>query len=280
VLDRSFLPGDTAVMVPHTDDGRVLFAIPWYGHVLVGTTDVETDDPGAEPVPTTEETDYLLEHIARYLARDPARTDIRSAFAGLRPLADAGSSARTAAAARDHDVEISASGMVTIAGGKWTTYRKMAEDTVDAASAVAGIDDVPCATHAHRIHGHHEESARFGVLAPYGSDAERIKEIIAESPRLAERLDPDLDAVAAEVVWATRHEMARTVEDVLARRTRGLFVDAAAARRAAPRVAEIMARVLGRDEAWRRGEIARFDAASSRYLAGESDGEHHTDRSG
>ncbi len=266
VLDPSFLPGDTAIMVPHTDDGRVLFAIPWYSRVLVGTTEADVENINTEPVPSGDEIDYLLSHVGRYLTKIPTRADILSAFAGLRPLVGADPSVRTASIARDHEVIVSDSGLVTIAGGKWTTYRKMAQVTVDRAAIVGGLDVSPCTTHDHRIHGHHDDAGRFGILAPYGADAPSIQELISESPALAGAIHDRLDNMAAEVVWATRHEMARTVADVLARRTRALFLDAQAAIDAAPRVARIMATELGRDDAWITRETERFEAQAIRYL--------------
>jgi len=277
VLDKSFLAGDNAIMVPQTDDGRVLFAIPWYDRVLVGTTDVAAEGPDTEPAPTRAEVDYLLEHIGRYLDRDPTHADVRSAFAGLRPLASGGSEGDTASITRDHEVIISQSGLVTLAGGKWTTYRKMAEDTLDRAAAVGALDDVPCRTRQHHLRGFDADAGRFGLLARYGSDASAIKDLLAEKPALAAPLDPAsrgerADAVRAEVVWAVRQEMARTVEDVLARRIRLLFVDVEAARRAAPVTAHLMAAELGRDDGWRQQQLERFERVCTRFGVPSAEG--------
>jgi glycerol-3-phosphate dehydrogenase len=267
VLDRSFLPGDTAIMVPKTRDGRVLFAIPWHDRVVVGTTDTPVEEIALEPRPLAQEIDFLLEHAAQYLVRDPTPADVRSTFAGLRPLVggeEQGSS--TSALSRDHTLSISGSGLVTITGGKWTTYRKMAEDTVEHAATVAGLDDRPCGTRELRIHGYHENADGYGALASYGSDAPEIDALLRSEARYGERLHPDRDVRAGEVVWAVRHEMARTVEDFLSRRTRLLLLDARAAIESAPTVAALMAEELGRDDAWRDDQVRTFRALASGYL--------------
>ncbi|MBX6363884.1 MAG: glycerol-3-phosphate dehydrogenase/oxidase [Gemmatimonadetes bacterium] len=269
VLDRSFLPGDSAIMVPKTADGRVLFAIPWHDRVVVGTTDTPVHDVTLEPRPFAEEIEFLLEHAARYLVQDPRPEDVRSVFAGLRPLVggeEQGSP--TSALSRDHTLSISRSGLVTITGGKWTTYRRMAQDTVDHAATIAGLDDRPCITRDLPIHGHDEHAERHGPLAPYGSDAPAIAALMREVPRGAERLHPDFPTTRAEVIWAARHEMARTVEDVLARRTRMLLLDARASMQAAPAVAAILAEELGEDEAWREAQVASYLELARGYTLG------------
>lgn len=269
VLKRDFLPGDSAIMVPHTDDGRVLFAIPWHDRVVVGTTDTPIDHIPLEPRPLDEELEFLLSHAARYLSKDPGPGDVLSAFAGIRPLVSSDEE-DTAQLSRDHTLFISRSGLVTITGGKWTTYRKMAEDTVDHAATLAQLEDKPSVTRDLAIHGYHRNAEQFGELAVYGSDAPLIDDLMRENPRFAERLHPDLPARAGEVIWAVRHEMARSVEDVLARRTRCLLLDAKASIEAAPRVAELMGRELGRDEAWREQQILSYRELAKGYLIGES----------
>jgi glycerol-3-phosphate dehydrogenase len=266
VLARDFLPGDSAIMVPHTDDGRVLFAIPWLDRVVVGTTDTPVERIAVEPRALPEEIDFLLEHCARYLTRDPARGDVLSVFAGLRPLVGDHGAGPTAEISRDHTVRISPSGLVTIAGGKWTTYRRMAQDTVDQAAVVAGLDVRPCVTADLNIHGHHSHPETFGRLAAYGSDAREV-ERLAEDLGLGEApIHPGVSCSAAEVVWAAREEMARTVEDVLARRTRALLLDARAAAEAAEVVAGLMAAELERDTDWEREQVASFHALARGYL--------------
>jgi glycerol-3-phosphate dehydrogenase len=269
VLDRRFHPGESAIMVPHTDDGRVLFAVPWHDRVLVGTTDTPVETPETEPRPLADEVEYVLRHAARYLVEDPGPDDVLSAFAGLRPLVGGGDEDDTAALSRDHTLQVSASGLVTITGGKWTTYRKMAEDTVDHAAAVAGLELRPCVTRDLQIHGAHLHADKFGDLAVYGTDALLIEELAASVPGGSDRLDPALRNIEAEVRWAVREEMAEHVEDVLSRRTRALLLDARAALRAAPRVARIMAEELGRDASWEAGEVAAFEAVARGYIVGE-----------
>jgi len=264
VLSRDFLPGSSAIMVPHTADGRVLFAIPWQGRVVVGTTDTPIEEVSFEPQPRAEEIAFLLEHIARYLTKDPERRDILSAFAGIRPLAGSGS--QTAAISRDHTVHISRSGLVTLAGGKWTTYRKMAEDTIDQAALVAGLEEKASVTSELRIHGYHPDPGSFGDLARYGSEAPSVAALLREDPRFEQRIHPALEVKAGEVVWAVRREMARTVEDVLSRRTRALLLDARAALEAAPSVAGLLGETLGKSEEWRQAQIRDFERIARNSL--------------
>jgi glycerol-3-phosphate dehydrogenase len=267
VLDRDFLPGESAIMVPKTDDGRVLFAIPWLDRVVVGTTDTPVDETPLEPRAHPDELAFLLEHAGRYLTRDPEPADVLSVFAGLRPLVGgAGDENGTASLSRDHTLVISESGLVTIAGGKWTTYRKMAQDVVDQAAMIADLDDRPCITPELRIHGYHAHADRFGELEHYGADAPAIRDVFLERPELAEPIHPDFPIRAGEVVWAGREEMARTVDDFLARRTRMLLLGARAAIEAAPKVAELLAEELGRDEAWRREQVESFRELAAGYL--------------
>lgn len=266
VLARSFLPGDSAIMVPHTDDGRILFAIPWHDRVVVGTTDTPIDEAPLEPRPLPEELEFLLTHAARYLTKDPAPSDVLSAFAGVRPLVRAGDDANTAAISRDHTINISRSGLVTIAGGKWTTYRKMAEDAIDQASMVAHLEPKPCVTRTLRLHGYHPRATAFGGLAIYGSDAEAIQALIDAKPEYGERIHPDLTTKAGEVAWAVKHEMAQTVEDVLARRTRWLLLDARKSIQMAEPVADLMAQELGRDDTWKSEQVRAYTELAQGYL--------------
>jgi glycerol-3-phosphate dehydrogenase len=267
VLDRSFLPGDAAVMVPKTDDGRVLFAIPWHHVVIVGTTDTPVKSASLEPRPLAEELRFLLDHAGRYLVKKPRPEDVLSTFAGLRPLVAGGNEeGSTAELSRDHSLIISKTGLVTITGGKWTTYRKMAEDTVDQAAVLADLPDRPSVTRELRIHGWHADAAAFGDLAIYGADAEGLRGLINEQPALSEQLHERLPICGAQVVWAARHEMARTVEDVLSRRTRCLLFDARASVEAAPRVASILARELGRDAEWERRQVADYTELARGYM--------------
>jgi glycerol-3-phosphate dehydrogenase len=266
VLDRSFLPGDCAIMVPRTADKRVLFAIPWHNRVVVGTTDVSIDDTVLEPIPLPQEIAFLLDHAARYLTKDPTPGDVLSAFAGLRPLVSAGGEEKTAAISREHTVQVSPSGLVTIIGGKWTTYRKMAEDTLSRAVAVGQLEERPSITEDLYIHGFHKNPKEFGTLAIYGSDAPALQDLIREDKAYGKQLHPALPMVAGEVVWAARHEMARTVEDFLSRRTRALLLGARASMEMAPQVAELMARELGRDKTWQDSQIRAYKKLAKGYL--------------
>jgi glycerol-3-phosphate dehydrogenase len=266
VLDRSFLPGDSAIMVPHTSDGRVMFAIPWRGHALIGTTDTPIKEVSLEPIPMEQEINFLLETASQYLAKPPTRADVLSVFAGIRPLVKSSDTANTAALARDHTIHVAKSGLLTIAGGKWTTYRKMAEDCVDHAATLAKLDERPCVTRGLSIHGYHRHAEKFGDLSCYGSDAVAIRKLMEGDAALARRLHDALPVYAAQVVWAARHEMARTVDDVLARRTRALLLNAAAAIAMAADVARLLAHELRRDEQWQRDQVAQFTAIAHNYL--------------
>ena len=266
VLPKVFLPGNSAVMVPHTPDGRVLFAVPWHDHVVVGTTDIGVDDISIEPVPMEEEIGFILTNAAKYLSKRPVRSDILSVYAGLRPLVKVGDAKSTSALSRDHTILISNAGLLTIAGGKWTTYRKMAQDAVEQAQTMAGLEERPCTTEHLQIHGWTRQSIPEPNLRVYGADAPAIQELARKEPGLAEKLHPKLPYIGAEVVWAVHQEMARTVEDVLSRRTRALLLGARASIEAAPRVAELMARELKRDENWQKQTIRNFQEVAEGYL--------------
>jgi glycerol-3-phosphate dehydrogenase len=266
VLDRSFLAGDAAIMVPHTDDGRVLFAIPWLDRVLVGTTDTPLEDTALEPVPMEDEIQFLLEHVRRYMERDPGRADVLSVFAGIRPLVAEGAGEDTAEISREHVLRVSDSGLLTIAGGKWTTYRKMAEDAVDMAQALGDLEIRPCVTRELNIQGFHMHADRFGRLAHYGSDAPEVQALERSREGWADPMGEGLDVTPGQVAWFARTEMARTVEDVLARRSRALLRDARAARLAAPAVASLLAEELGRTDAWIGEQVAAFESLCALYI--------------
>jgi glycerol-3-phosphate dehydrogenase len=268
VFDRSFLKGETALMVPRTSDGRVLFVIPWHGHAVAGTTDTPVDAPSLEPKPLDEEIEFILETAGRYLTRPPSRSDVLAVYVGLRPLVKSSDGqGSTSALSRDHVIHVDTSGLLTIAGGKWTTYRHMAEDCVDHAITLGRLRDEPCPTKNLKIHGYAEPSSSNGEEDPlgvYGADAAEIC-ALAQDPELAKRLHPALPYIAAEVVWAVRSEMARSVEDVLARRTRALFLDARAAMQMARPVARLMATELGRDDAWIAAQTLEFCTLAKQY---------------
>jgi len=267
VLDASFLNSSSALMIPKTADGRVLFALPWHGKVLVGTTDTPLNDHSLEPQALETEINFILQTAGSYLQKAPTRADVLSVYAGLRPLAapqkDTDS---TKEISRSHKVITAASGLITITGGKWTTFRKMAEDTVDTAIATGGLAVVPCATQSLHIHGYTTAAAAPAPLDVYGSDAAEIRALITANPDLGEQLHPRLPYIKAQVVWAVRQEMARTVDDVLSRRLRALLLDARAAVEMAPAVANILATELGKDKAWEDEQVKAFTAIATHYL--------------
>lgn len=266
VFDKSFLNGNSALMIPETSDGRVLFAVPWHGSLLVGTTDTPLSEHSMEPVALEKEIDFILNTAAQYLTKKPGRSDVLSVFAGLRPLAATGNNTgATKEISRSHKLIVNASGLITITGGKWTTYRKMAEDVIDKAIEVAKLNPVKCASKEVHIHGYANTN---GNDAPsvYGADAEEINRLAAGNAAMGAALLDGYDATVAEVVWAVRNEMARTVEDVLARRLRVLFLDARAAILMAPAVARIISSELGYDENWEAEQLDSFTKLANRYL--------------
>ncbi len=266
VLDKEFQPGDSAVMVPRTEDGRVLFAVPWHNRVVVGTTDIPVADPILEPKPMDEEIDFLISHAGKYLTKRPKRSDVLSSFAGLRSLVKSNDESSTASLSRDHTIMISNSGLITITGGKWTTYRKMAQDVIDQAEEVAAFDRKPCKTEHLQIHGWTQQNIEEDYLKVYGADAAKLKSLIREDTKLDELLHNNLPYKAIEVVWAVRNEMARTLDDVLSRRTRALLLNAKASVEVAPKVAKLMAKELGKDKRWEKQQVTEYTELAKRYM--------------
>jgi glycerol-3-phosphate dehydrogenase len=256
-------------MIPATTDGRVLFAVPWHNHILVGTTDTPLENHSLEPIALDKEIAFILQTAGQYLIKAPTRDDVLSVFAGLRPLAapDKDTNA-TKEISRSHKLIVNASGLITITGGKWTTYRKMAEDTVDKAIQVAGLVAKVCNTKQLKIHGY-LESIVDDQLSVYGNDADLIRGLIKAEPDLGKKLDNDQPYLRAEVVWAVQNEMARTVEDVLARRMRILFLDARAAMSLAPVVARLIATELNYNLAWEQAQVDSFNQLANQYLTAE-----------
>lgn len=240
VVDKEFLPGDTAIMIPRTDDGRVLFAVPWHDKIVLGTTDTAVESVSAEPVPQQQEVEFILKHIGRYLSKDPQLSDVRSMFAGLRPLVKA-KGKKTAALSRDHLISIGDSGLITITGGKWTTYRKMAEDVIDIAIKNNDLGDKACSTKELRLIGHDKPVAPVEITS---LNDEYLKAAIKRS---------------------VEEESCMTVEDFLSRRTRQLLLDANEAIKAAPLVAEMMAEEMGKDDNWIKEQINNFNEVAVNY---------------
>jgi len=284
VFDKEFLLSDTAIMIPRTDDGRVLFAVPWHNKIIVGTTDtpvsfsnsaVETTHALSalslrkthmnEPVALKEEIEFVMQHIHRYLKKDPSFEDVRSIFAGLRPLVKS-SSKITSAISRDHHISISDSELISITGGKWTTYRKMAEDVMEIVVHKAGISEKECVTKNLHIHGYRENNNYKAPLYYYGTDEDSVKALIHQDTSLGELIHPSLPYIKAEIIWAVRNEMCMTVEDALARRTRALLLDAKAAMESSLSVAQMMAKEMNKDEDWIKDQINIFSLVASNYL--------------
>jgi len=264
VLPKSFLPSASALMIPKTSDGRVLFAIPWHERLVVGTTDEAVPASSVEPHAMQQEQAFLVDHIERFLGARVGASDVLSMWSGLRPLVREGSGS-SSRLSRDHKVLVSASGLITVTGGKWTTYRRMGEDAINKAADLVGLKPVKSHTAEMPLHGAiaADEVARLDEAERvYGSDAAGVRALDAgDTP-----LHQDLPYRSGEVVWAARHEMARTVEDVLARRTRALFLNARAARAMAPAVAALLASELGRDAAWQQQQIESFNAVADGYI--------------
>lgn len=267
VLDKSFLQSDYAIMIPKTSDGRVLFAVPWHDKVVVGTTDTLREVSELEPQALESEIEFILNTAGNYMTRKPLRSDVLSVFAGLRPLAAPKQEGKsTKEISRSHKIFVSANKLVTITGGKWTTYRRMAEDTVDKAISLNLLEKKECVTKNFHIHGYKPEPDLNNHLYIYGSDIVAIKSLMESEEGMAEKLHPKYDYTVAEVVWAVREEMALDVEDVLARRVRLLFLDARVAIEAAPKVAKVIAKELGKDQAWVDEQVEAFTELARRYI--------------
>jgi glycerol-3-phosphate dehydrogenase len=266
VFDKSFLGGEDALMIPKTSDGRVLFAVPWQNHLLIGTTDTIRKKPKLEPEALEQEIDFVLETAQKYLAKTPTRQDVLSVFAGLRPLAaPKEEGAKTKEISRSHKVIVSESKLVTITGGKWTTFRKMGEDTVEFYKAITANPLSPSKSAKLKIHGATNTPIE-GIYRAYGTDADEIMQMVKNEPSLGNKLHPNHPYTEAMVVWAVRNEMAEKLEDVLSRRLRLLMCDAKAAIVVAPRVAALMAEEAGNDADWIAKEIEDFKQIAHKYL--------------
>jgi glycerol-3-phosphate dehydrogenase len=272
VFDKSFLPSDHALMIPKTSDGRVLFAVPWHDKIVVGTTDTLIKTHSLEPIALEKEIEFVLETAQRFLAKKPTRADVLSVFAGLRPLAAPEKEGKsTKEVSRSHKIIVSETGLITITGGKWTTYRKIAEDIINKAITTNKLPIKECKTEHISIHGNLKTSTkdRENHLYIYGTDIPKIRELQKQEPKLAEKLHPNYDYTLAEVVWAIRHEMARTIDDVLARRVRLLFLDSKAAIECCEKVADLLAQENGHDEIWKQNQIKEFKTIADGFILTE-----------
>ncbi len=267
VVDQHFFPGNEALMIPKTKDGRVLFALPWHGKVVIGTTDTALNIINEEPIALEEEIEFILLHFNEYTSSAITRKDVLSVFAGLRPLVKSSNQTSTSLASRDHTILVSKSNLITITGGKWTTYRKMAKDAVNNAAFVAKLPIVKCSTRNLRLHGY-SKSLHYGDrFSAYGSDATVIHSIIQEQPHLAAKVHPNFDYCYAEIVFSVQFEMAMTIEDILARRSRLLLLDAQATIDAAPVVAAFMRNLFAEDNQWEEEQLSSFLQLANGYLA-------------
>jgi len=267
VLDKEFLPGDSAILIPKTDDGRVLFAVPWCGKVVLGTTDTLVEKPSSEPRALKKEIKFILKTAGDYLTRVPKKKDVKSVFAGLRPLsAPKADGKKTKEISRGHKIVVGLSSLITITGGKWTTYRKIGEDAVNQAAIIAGLEEKASVTKSLPIHGHLENYDPTLNFAHYGIDRVNILKLIENDRQLGEKLHSSLNFSRVEVIWAVRNEMARTIEDVLARRVRALFLDAKASLEMAELVSKLMALELGWSEAERKNHLSNYIELAKGYL--------------
>lgn len=268
VIDSSFMPGNDAIMIPETDDGRVLFAVPWHGKVVVGTTDTPVDHASLEPVALEEEIEFIISTAGKYLKKAPERSDVLSVFAGLRPLAAAKAKdeKKTREISRSHKIIISKSGLITMIGGKWTTFRKMAEDIISRAEKVQKWNRTSSITRKLMISGYQESVDLNDPMYFYGSDKEAVLDIARKDTSLREYLSDKLQIIKAQVIWAVREEMAMTIEDVLSRRVRAQLLDARESIRIAPEVARLMAVEMGKDDKWEKNQIAAYKEVTDKYL--------------
>ena len=254
VLDKSFCPSQDALMIPETSDGRVLFAVPWHGKLVVGTTDTPVKEASLEPVALEKEISFIIDTAGLYLSKKPTRSDVLSVFAGLRPLAspDHGEQ-KTKEISRGHRILVSPSGLFSIIGGKWTTYRKMGEDMLNRIEQELQWTAKPTLTKSLPIHGSSLTQDWNDPLYYYGSESAALRKFMQASS--ATWISESLHIHEIQVIWAIRNEMARTLEDVLSRRTRALLLDAKESARIAKPVAAIMARELGKDETWMNRQV-------------------------
>ena len=267
VFDKSFLNSEYALMIPTTSDGRVLFAVPWHKKVVVGTTDIVRGKAELEPIPLDEEIEFILKTAGLYMVRKPERKDILSVFAGQRPLAAPKKEGRSSKEiSRSHKIIVSENNLITITGGKWTTYRRMAEDTIDKAIKLKLLPHQKCLSKNFRIHGYKTNPDLSNHMYVYGSDMAAIEMMIKNDPKMAEKIHPAYTYTVAEVVWAVREEMARSVEDVLSRRVRLLIIDAKAAISSAGKVAEVMAAELGYDQKWIEEQLVSFNNIAENFI--------------
>lgn len=265
ILSREFLDSNTAVMIPKTADGRVLFIIPWYDHLIAGTTDTPVGEISLEPRALDQEIDFILKTAGNYLVKTPERKDILSVFAGLRPLVvHPKNPVSTHELSRKHVIRFSRSGLLSVEGGKWTTYRKMAQDAIDKAIRKGLLPKKECITHRLSITDNNHDTYMNNRLLIYGSGCREILEMTGDG--MFVRIHPSLPYTRAEVIWICRNEMPVNIEDVLARRTRALFLNAKASLEMSPQVAAIMARETGQGQEWIKKQLEEYGEVVKKYV--------------
>ena len=264
VLERRFLKSKHAILIPQTSDGRVLFAVPWKNYVVVGTTDTQVKKASEEPKALKEEVDFILKNAGKYMSVKPKKDDIKSVFAGLRPLAATSNKQSTKEVSRSHKIDISPSGLISVLGGKWTTYRKIAEDALDKAISINKLKKKKCKTERTKLFGFKRNVSWSDPMHVYGSLKKKVESLggINDNKSLSNKFYISNNIIE----WSIIHEMALTVEDILARRTRCVFLDSKESKRIAPIVAQKMADVLGEDDKWIDAELKKFNKLIKNYI--------------
>ena len=264
VLEKRFLKGKHAILIPQTSDGRVLFAVPWKNYVVVGTTDTQIKNSSAEPKALAHEVDFILKNASKYMTNKPKRDDIKSVFAGLRPLAATSNKKSTKEVSRSHKIDISPSGLISVLGGKWTTYRKIAEDAIDTAISINKLKKKKCKTERVKLFGFKKNVDWSDPMHVYGSLKKQIESMGSKNDN--ESLSNKFYISNNIIQWSIIHEMAVSLEDVLARRTRCVFLDSRESMRIAPIVAKKMAEVLEEDQNWIDMELKKFNKLIKNYM--------------
>tara|TARA_B100001057_G_scaffold381057_1_gene386846 strand:- start:2633 stop:4180 length:1548 start_codon:yes stop_codon:yes gene_type:complete len=264
VLEKRFLKGKHAILIPQTSDGRVLFAVPWKNYVVVGTTDTQIKNSSAEPKALAQEVDFILKNASKYMTNKPKPDDIKSVFAGLRPLAATSNKKSTKEVSRSHKIDISPSGLISVLGGKWTTYRKIAEDAIDAAISINKLKKKKCKTERVKLFGFKKNVDWSDPMHVYGSLKKQIESMGSKNDNKS--LSNKFYISNNMIQWSIIHEMAISLEDVLARRTRCIFLDSRESMRIAPIVAKKMAEVLEEDQNWIDMELKKFNKLIKNYM--------------
>ena len=264
VLEKKFLKSKHAILIPQASDGRVLFAVPWKNYVVVGTTDTQVKKASIEPSPLKDEIEFILNNASQYMSVKPKISDIKSVFAGLRPLAATSNKKSTKEVSRSHKIDIAPSGLISVLGGKWTTYRKIAEDAINAAISINKLKKKKCKTQKTKLFGYKKRVEWSDPMHVYGSLKKEVEALGGKTDNIS--LSDKIYITNNIIEWSIIHEMALTLEDVLARRTRCIFLDAKESKRIAPKVADKMAKILGKDQKWIDEELKKFNKLIKNYI--------------